>query len=303
MDPINGQIHAMVGGSGFTSDNQFNRAASAKRQIGSAFKPFVYAAAFETLGLTKDTIFVDEPLEIETNEGIWRPDNYNHDYYGEVSLAFAMKKSLNSVAVQLGQKTGAVKIINLIGNALDLGPEEARHRFKPFPSAALGVYSFSPLEIATAYSIFPNGGKKVIPVSVLKVEDSNGNVIISEKSLIDSVNKSGKVKPVITKSTSGMINEILEGVLQEGGTAYSAVLSAVSSSKSLSGSIPKWRGKTGTTNDYADAWFIGYDDAVITAVWLGFDDPSNTLGEGQSGGVAAAPIWVEFMNKMMSLDR
>ncbi len=303
MDPINGQIHTMVGGSGFTSDNQFNRATSAKRQIGSAFKPFVYAAAFETLGLTKDTIFLDETLEIETNEGIWRPDNYNDDYYGEVSLAFAMKKSLNSVAVQLGQKTGIVKIINLIGSALDLGPEEVRRRFKPFPSAALGVYSFSPLEIATAYSIFPNGGKRVIPVSVLKVEDSNGNVIISKNSLIDSINKSGKVKPVITKSTSDMINEILEGVLQEGGTAYGAVLSTASGSNGLSGSIPKWRGKTGTTNEFADAWFIGYDDAVITAVWLGFDDPSNTLGEGQSGGVAAAPIWVEFMYKIMGLDR
>jgi penicillin-binding protein 1A len=303
MDPVNGQIHAMVGGSGFTPGDQFNRASSAKRQIGSAFKPFVYAAAFEILGLTKDTVFVDEPLEIKTDEGIWRPDNYNHEYYGEVSLAFAMKKSLNSVAVQLCQQTGTEEIINLIGNALSLGPEEARLRFKPFPSAALGVYSFSPLEIATAYSIFPNGGKKVIPVSVLKVEYSNGNVIINENALIDNLNKSGKVKPVITKSTSGMINEILEGVLHEGGTAYSAVLSSVSSPESLSGSIPKWRGKTGTTNDYADAWFIGYDDTVITAVWLGFDDPSNNLGEGQSGGVVAAPIWMEFMKKILYLDR
>ena len=96
-----------------------------------------------------------------------------------------------------------------------------------------------------------------------------------------------------------MINEILEGVLQEGGTAYSAVLSAASGPNGISGSIKEWRGKTGTTNNYADAWFIGYDESVISAVWLGFDDPSNTLGEGQSGGAAAAPIWVEFMNKML----
>jgi penicillin-binding protein 1A len=291
MDPVNGQIQAMVGGSGYTLDNQFNRAVSARRQIGSAFKPFVYAAAFETLNVSKDTIFIDRPLEIQTDEGIWRPDNYNGEYYGKVSLAYAMKKSLNSVAVQLGQDTGFEPIVDLVCSTLEIEPEKADRRFKPFPSAALGVYSFSPLEMARAYSIFPNGGINIVPVSILRVENGDGKVIIS--------NDHVKGKRIIKKSTSSVINEILEGVLQEGGTAYEAVVSSDYRRNMSQTPIPHWMGKTGTTNDYTDAWFIGYDDTIIAAVWVGFDDPSNSLGEGQSGGAVAAPIWVDFMNKLL----
>ena len=292
LNPRNGHVLAMVGGSGYKSNNQFNRAVYAKRQIGSAFKPFVYAAAFETAGYTKDTRYVDKPLEIETKDGLWRPDNYNNAYYGDVSLEFAMKKSLNSVAIQLIQEIGPEKVIDILVSALDLEKKDGKQRFRPYPSVALGVYSFSPLEIVRAYSIFPNGGEKVFPMSIFRIDDYKGNSLIDNESEIKNIKTlyaaHGKMR-VIEINTADTINSILEEVLKEGGTAHEALLA--------SDFVVKGSGKTGTTNNYTDAWFIGYTDEIIAAVWVGFDDPSYTLGEGQTGGVAAAPIWAAFMKK------
>lgn len=294
LNPRNGHVLAMVGGSGYRSENQFNRAVYAKRQIGSAFKPFVYAAAIETGGYTKDTLYVDKPLEIVTKDGLWKPDNYNNTYYGEVSLEFAMKKSLNSVAIQLIQEIGSEKVIDILVSALDLQEEDGKQRFKPYPSIALGVYCFSPLEIARAYSIFPNEGEKVFPMSIFRVDDYTGNILINNESDIENIKTSYAIHEkmrVIEINTADTINSILEEVLKEGGTAYEALLS--------SDFVVKGSGKTGTTNNYTDAWFIGYTDEIIAAVWIGFDDPSYTLGEGQTGGAAAAPIWAAFMKKAL----
>jgi len=294
INPKNGYIVAMVGGSGFTFENQFNRAVSAKRQLGSAFKPFVFAAAVELLGYNENTIFVDRPLKIETRSGEWTPSNYNNKYFGKVTLSTALKLSLNSVSVQLVLDVGPESIIEIIRKSLNLDQKEASRRFKPYPSIALGVYSFSPIEVVTAYSIFPNDGEKVIPVSILKVKDYNGNVLIDyEKEIkksyfLQDLNENIRV---IKKRTSDIINGMMEGVLQEGGTAHRAVVSSELGIKA--------RGKTGTTNNNTDAWFIGYTDEILTAVWVGCDDPSYTLGEGQTGGVVAAPIWADFMKNAM----
>jgi len=290
LNPKNGYIVAMVGGSGFTFENQFNRATHAKRQLGSAFKPFVYAAAVETKGYNEDTVFIDRPLKIKTKSGLWSPSNYNNQYYGKVSLSTALKLSLNSVSVQLVLEIGLEKIIDIISRALSLDKKEASQRFEPYPSIALGVYSFSPLEVATAYSIFPNDGERIIPVYILRVEDQNGNLLVNYEK---DVKKSYFLQDlnddisVIKKSTAETINHMLEGVLQEGGTAHRAVVATELGIKAS--------GKTGTTNNYTDAWFIGYTDEILTSVWVGFDDPSFTLGNGQSGGVVAAPIWADFM--------
>jgi penicillin-binding protein 1A len=294
LHPRNGHILSMVGGSGFTFDNQFNRAVYARRQMGSAFKPFVYAAALETQRYHPETELIDRPLEIVTSDGIWRPSNYNDVYFGKVSLSFALKKSLNSVAVQLHQEIGPDKVAELIGKALDLDGEEISQRFKPYLSSALGVYALSPLEVVRAYSIFPNKGEKIFPLAVLRVEDLNGKVLLNDereaKKLRTEYDLQNNLR-IIQIETAETVNRMLVEVVRKGGTAYSAMLS---SGLSFSGS-----GKTGTTNDYTDAWFIGYTEDIIAAVWIGFDDPRHSLGEGQAGGVVAAPIWSEFMKKAL----
>ena len=294
LDPRNGHILVMVGGSGFTFENQFNRAVYARRQIGSAFKPFVFATAIEEGGFRSDSVFMDEPLEIQTDSGVWKPSNYNDRYYGMVSLEFALKKSLNSVAVQLLQEIGTEKVIEVIGNSLNLDELEARQRFKSYPSVALGVYSFSPLEVATAYSIFPNKGEKVLPISILRVEDGYGYVLIDNERDIKKLKVEFDLDNnlrVLNKDTTETINRMLSEVVKKGGTAYQAFLS--------SGLALDASGKTGTTDNYTDAWFIGYTNNIIAAVWVGFDDPSYSLGKGMAGGAVAAPIWVYFMKQAL----
>jgi len=290
LDARNGLILAMVGGSGFTFDNQFNRAIHARRQIGSAFKPFIFAAGIETKGLRPDSVFMDEPLEIPVSSGVWRPKNYNQRYYGRVSLEFALKKSLNSVAVQLLQQVGPEEVINVVGKALDFDEEEIAERFEVYPSIALGVYSFSPLEIARAYAIFSNRGEKVFPVAVLRVEDERGELLLDNQGSLKKKRTEYDLNNnlrVLTLETAETVKGMLGEVMKKGGTAHQAVSSVGLSRIAY--------GKTGTTDDYTDAWFIGFDRNIIAAVWVGFDDPSHTLGKGQAGGVVSAPIWANFM--------
>jgi 1A family penicillin-binding protein len=297
LDPHTGGILALVGGSGFTFENQFNRATAARRQVGSSFKPFVYAASIEYLGYDADTTFVDAPLEIETEQGLWKPSNYNDAYYGQVTLQFALQKSLNSVAVQLVQEVGPERVVELIGNALDLSEQEIHERFKPYLSLALGVYSFSPLEFARAYAIFPNNGEKVFPYSVIRIENGRDRVLIDNegdiRKRITEYDLENRLR-IISLSTAAQVNNMLSQVVKRGGTAHRAVVS--------SGLAVEVAGKTGTTNEYTDAWFVGYSQSMLAAVWVGYDDPSNTLGPGQSGGVVAAPIWAEYMKRALWRD-
>jgi penicillin-binding protein 1A len=237
-------------------------------------------------------VVVDKPLVVDTTEGVWRPQNYGNAYFGAVSLETALKKSLNSVAVQLLQTVGPESVVPLIGAALDLAPAAWEDRFKPYLSAALGVYSFSPLEFAQAYAIFSNGGERVFPYSVRRVEDGEGNVLIDNqggmKKLRTEYDLENRLQ-VITPGTARIVDSLLHKVLQRGGTGYRAVRS--------SGLPVEAAGKTGTTNDYTDAWFVGYYEELVAAVWIGYDDPSYTLGEGQTGGVVSAPIWANFFTR------
>jgi penicillin-binding protein 1A len=294
LEPGSGAILSMVGGRGFTFENQFNRATSAMRQVGSSFKPFVYAAAFEEAGYHGNTVFIDEPLAIETEQGTWRPANYNNSYYGEVTLQIALQKSLNSVAVQLVQRIGPEPVIRIVGRALDLDDAEIEERFKPYYSLALGVYSFSPLEFARAYALFPNGGEKVFPHAVTRIVTSRGVVLIDNereiRKMITEYDLENKLQ-VLRPQTAQEIDRLLAQVVKKGGTAYRAVLS--------SGLAVEAAGKTGTTNEYTDAWFAGYTPELLAVVWVGFDDPVFRLGVGQSGGVVAAPIWAEFMKRAL----
>jgi penicillin-binding protein 1A len=292
LDPRNGHILSMIGGSGFTARNNFNRAVFAKRQIGSAFKPFVYAAAIEQKGYGPKSVFIDKPLEIDVSEGIWKPANYNDMYYGEVTLEFALKKSLNSVAVQLAQEIGPDCIIELIGKSLDMDMGEAAKRFQPYPSLALGVYSFSPLEIARAFSVFPNRGEKVYPIGITRIKDEEGHVLVDyesgqkKKRAQDDIEDSLRV---ISEKTADTITHMLSEVLKKGGTAFDAMQEHKITFDAA--------GKTGTTDNYSDAWFIGYTQTLVVAVWIGFDNPSHSLGQDQTGGIVAAPVWARFMKR------
>jgi penicillin-binding protein 1A len=292
IDPRSGHILAMIGGSGLMPRDRFNRAVSAKRQIGSAFKPFVYAAAIEERSYGPQSLFVDKPLEVQTPEGTWRPANYNDVYYGEVTLEFALKKSLNSVAVQIAQEIGPEVIIDIIGNSLDMSVNETHERFQPYPSLALGVYSFSPIEIARAFCIFPNQGEKVYPIVIIRIEDKEGHVLVDYESEYKKVRAQDDIEDnlrVISEETAETVTQMLSEVLKTGGTAYEAMHEY---QISLAAS-----GKTGTTDNFSDAWFIGYTNHLVVAVWIGFDDPSNSLGQDQTGGIVAAPVWASFMKQ------
>ncbi len=274
----------------------FNRVIHSKRQVGSAFKPFIFAAAIETLGYDRKTVILDAPIRVSMGGKMWTPSNYGNLYFGPVSLEDALKYSLNSVAVRLYMLTGSERILAIIGKALDLSEDKIRKRFKPYPSMALGVYSFSPMEIARCYAIFPRMGTKLESIALLRIIDDDGNVIVDnlkhalKRAIIGDFNdKSNVIKP----ETAEEINEMLKGVLKDGGTAYRAIHNEMLEIEAA--------GKTGTTSNFSDAWFIGYTDKLLTVVWVGYDNPSYSLGEGQTGGVVAAPIWAEYMKLIMDL--
>jgi penicillin-binding protein 1A len=260
LDP-NGAIRALVGGRNY-ADSQYNRAVSAKRQPGSAFKPFVYLAALEH-GLTPDDVREDGPLNIRG----WRPENYSREYFGPVTLTRALSLSLNTVAVRLGMEVGpktVARTAHRLGIASDLQANA---------SIALGTSEVTPLELVAAYVPFANGGVGVQAHIITKVRTANGKLLYSRKRL-----HQGRI---IEPQYVAMMNAMMEETLLTG-TAHRAEL-------------PGWpaAGKTGTSQDFRDAWFIGYTSHLVTGVWLGNDDNSPT--KRASGGNLPVEVWSRFM--------
>jgi penicillin-binding protein 1A len=260
LDP-NGGVKALVGGRNY-ADSQFNRATSAKRQPGSAFKPFVYLSALEK-GLTPDTVRDDAPITIKG----WSPENYSREYFGPVTLTKALSLSLNTVAVRLGLEVGpktVVKTAHRLGIVSDLEPNA---------SIALGTSEVSPLELVTAYAAFANGGIGVQTHVIAKVRTANGKLLYQRKN--------ASFGRVIEPQYVSMMNTMMEETLLTG-TAHKAEL-------------PGWQaaGKTGTSQEWRDAWFVGYTSALVAGVWLGNDDGSPT--KKTSGGNLPVEIWSRFM--------
>ena len=257
----NGAIKAMVGGRNY-ADSQFNRVAFAKRQPGSAFKPFVYLTAMEH-GLTPNTVREDGPLNIKG----WQPENYSHEYFGPVTLTNALALSLNTVAVRVGLEAGAK---NIAKTAHRLGIQS---ELQANASIALGTSEVTPLEMVTAYAPFSNGGIGVQPHIISKVRSAEGIVLYQRKAT--------GFGRVIEPQYVQMMNTMMQETLLTG-TARKAEL-------------PGWQaaGKTGTSQDYRDAWFVGYTSALVTGVWLGNDDASPT--KKTSGGNLPVEIWSRFM--------
>ncbi len=273
LNPDNGYIKAMVGGFSFVR-SEFNRTTLAMRQPGSAFKPFIYAAALEN-GYTPASIIVDEPISYSTGiQGSWQPENYDRKHYGPTRLREALAYSRNVVTVKLLQAVGIDKVISFVK---DMGIEGELPRDL---TISLGSLSISPLQLASAYAAFANGGVKYKEMSIKYITDSKGNVLEENQ-------PEGLV--VISPQTSFLITSMLEDVIKYGTGRRASI------------GIPA-AGKTGTSNDYKDAWFVGYTPNLLSCVWVGFDDMKRSLGAGEVGGRAAAPIWSNFMRNTLDLS-
>ena len=256
-----GAVRAMVGGRNY-SDSQYNRAVTAKRQPGSSFKPFVYLTALEQ-GLTPDTMRQDAPIEVKG----WKPENYTHEYFGSVTLTQALAMSLNTVAIRLGLEVGPK---NVVRTAHRLGISS---KLEPNASIALGTSEVSVVELVGAYAPFANGGYTATPHVVTRIRTLGGKLLYMRQP--DERNQ------VIDPRYVGMMNTMMRETLISG-TAKKA-------------EIPGWpaAGKTGTSQDYRDAWFIGYTANLVTGVWLGNDDNSPT--KKATGGGLPVEVWSRFM--------
>lgn len=260
-----GAVRAMVGGRDYI-DSPFNRATQARRQPGSAFKPLVFLTALEQ-GIRPDDQFVDGPIDI----GGWKPRNYDGQYHGAMTMREAVARSINTVAVQVDERVGRDKVIETarrLGITSDL---------KPHPSLALGAFEVGVLELTSAYAAFANGGYAVQPYGVLEIRDGQ-NVQLFKR------DTGGAYAHMIGGDALGDLNDLLRGVIERGSGRAAAIGRPAA-------------GKTGTTSDYRDAWFVGYTPDLVAAVWVGNDDNSPT--KKVSGAGLPSLIWRSFMSDAM----
>jgi len=268
MDIDNGYLKAMVGGRDF-SKSRFNRAIQAIRQPGSAFKPIIYCAALDA-GFTAASIIIDSPVVVEDQENdfTWKPHNYEKTFYGPTTLRRALALSRNLVTIKLLQKVG---IDNVIDYARQLGISTP---IQNDLSIALGSSGVSLIELVRAYAVFASGGDLIEPICIIKVENKSKTKV--------KIPPTKKRKKVIDTATAYCMTHMLQAVVQQG------------TAKRLKSMKHPIAGKTGSTNNLYDAWFIGYTPKYITGVWVGFDQPQS-IGEKETGARAALPIWKTFM--------
>ena len=259
----------MLGGRDY-SHSQFNRAVQAFRQPGSAFKPLVYAAALAN-GYTPASIIIDAPIQFIDHDQICRPQNYSRKCYGPTTLRKAIEKSRNVVTVRVVQDLGIETVVGYINRFGFSRPIRAAL------SVGLGTSEVSPLELTKAYSAFSNAGRMVEPLFISRIEDATGHLI--ESNAVDATE-------VMSAQTAYLITSMLEGVVQNG------------TGKSVKVLNRPVAGKTGTTDDQHDAWFVGYTPDLLTTVWVGYDD-HRTLGSSGTGGRVAAPLWLDFMKSAL----
>jgi penicillin-binding protein 1A len=275
LDSRDGAIRALVGGFDFNR-NQYNHVTQALRQAGSSFKPFVYSAALEK-GFTPATIINDAPLTFtaaQTGSEPWEPKNYDGKFEGPMRLRTALVKSKNLVSVRILQAISpqyAQDYITRFGFDPKLHP--------PYLTMALGAGNVTPMQQAAAYAIFSNGGYRVAPYFIERVEDARGKVLVAAKPLAAGAG----AERVIDARNAFIMTSIMRDVVRMG-TATRAM-------KLGRGDLA---GKTGTTNEFVDAWFCGFNDGLVAVAWIGFDTPQ-TLGRNETGGLAALPIWMGYM--------
>ena len=276
IDPRNGEILALVGGRSY-NQSQYNRVVSARRQPGSVFKPFVYLAAFEhavaqsRTDLTPATVVMDEPTTFMFNEQAWDPGNYEGEYDGPITLRRALALSRNIATIKVAETTGYGEVAALWRR---VGTGTAP---RPYPAIALGVFEATPMEIATAYTLFPNGGT-IKPLRAISRMVSGGQ---------DVALKTMAPKTIARRDTTFLVLNMMRSVINEGTGA----------SARGAGFTQDAAGKSGTTNDLRDAWFVGFTPELLTVVWVGLDDNQPL---GLSGTQAALPIWTTFMMRALA---
>ncbi|HEY4640090.1 MAG TPA: PBP1A family penicillin-binding protein [Thermoanaerobaculia bacterium] len=274
IQPGTGYVKALVGGRNY-SKTQFNRAIQAKRQPGSLFKPFVYVAAMDPArehnALTAATVLDDSPISVRTGNAVWQPQNYDQRFHGHVTVREALAHSYNIPAVRAAIDAG---VPNVVKEASAIGIQS---RLEPYPSIALGAFEVTPLEIAYAYSAFANLGVKAEPISILAVATRDGKLLESREV---------KMRRVAPANVCYVMNDVLKDVLNYGSGGKVRGL----------GFNRAFAGKTGTTSNYRDAWFIGYSPRILSLVWVGFDDGHSVR---LAGGDACVPIWTAHMNRIV----
>ena len=273
IDNRTGQIRAMVGGFSFAR-SKFNRATQARRQVGSLFKPIVYTTAIDR-GFTPVSVFVDAPVSFDAGAGqpAYQPQNYDRKYEGPVTLRRALEQSRNIPAVKAMAEIGPRNVVTY-AKRFGLSGD-----YQPYLSLALGAMESTLVEMTSAYSSFPNQGVRMQPYSVLSVADRDGNLLEENRP---------EPHEAIRADTAFVMTNLLRGVVQRGTAGAAASLN--------------WplAGKTGTMDEYTDAWFIGFDPNITVGVWLGYDE-KKSLGNGETGATAALPIWMEFMKAYIDM--
>jgi penicillin-binding protein 1A len=270
IDNATGDIKALVGGRDF-NQSKFDRATQALRQVGSSFKPYVYTTAIDK-GASPDDTIVDEPITFETVSGPYSPHNYDEKYEGTITLRRALAQSRNIPALKLASKVG---IHDVIDYAERFG---ITAKLPPYLPVALGAAEITLIEQTSAYSVFPNDGVRVIPRYISKVTDYEGRVLEEDYP---------EAKDVISARTARIMTSMLREVVLHGTAAAAAKMPFPIA------------GKTGTTNDFTDAWFVGFSPAMTCGVWIGFDEKIS-LGAKETGAHAALPVWMNFMNTAMA---
>jgi len=279
MDPRNGRISALIGGFDFNK-SKFNHVTQAWRQPGSSFKPFIYSAALEK-GLTPMTVVNDAPLfysATETGGKPWEPKNYDGQFEGPMSVRRALAKSKNMVSIRVLQLVGTQSAQEWVTR---FGFEPDKH--PPYLTMALGAGSVTPLQMVTAYSVFANGGHRIAPLLITRVTDARGQVLYeAPQTTLDNAPRA------IEPRNAFIMNNLLQEITRSGTAARAQTILK----------RPDLYGKTGTTNDAVDAWFVGFQPTLAASAWIGYDTPRN-LGSRETGGGLALPIWISFMQEML----
>jgi penicillin-binding protein 1A len=274
IEPYTGYIRALVGGYDFV-EGGFNHAMDARRQPGSSFKPFVYGAALEN-GFTPASILMDLPIIHEKSEYDkkgWKPENYDDRFLGPMRLRTALALSRNAVTVALLEKIGLDKTIDFARKA------GIRSQISHDYTTALGSSAVTPLELTSAYATFASQGVRSEPILITSIADSRGQVLESyEPQPVEALNP----------TTAYLVDSLLKSVVEEGTGRAARVLG-----KPVAG-------KTGTTNKYVDAWFVGFTPSIVTGVWVGYDNPRASLGNKETGARAALPIWISVMSNALA---
>lgn len=279
LDPRNGEIRALVGGFDFEK-NKFNHVTQAWRQPGSSFKPFIYSAALEQ-GVTPATMVNDAPLYFSagvTGGQPWEPKNYDGKFEGPMSVRTALAKSKNMASIRILQTVGASEAQQWVTR---FGFDADKH--PPYLTMALGAGSVTPLQMAAGYGVFANGGHYAAPRFISRIDDHKGRVLQEFKPQVPE-----EMPQVIEPRNAFIMNQLLNEVARSGTAARAQ---ATLKRRDL-------YGKTGTTNDAVDAWFVGYQPTLVGAVWVGYDTPRN-LGSRETGGGLSLPIWINFMSEAL----